>query len=258
MSHKVTFVLLLSLFLTVSLFAQYDGQEPEMKIPKFNYVPYFAAVISGEEDSSIPQGIRNNEFFLESLRLTKLAQDTFEFGDYDASAGFAEEAIRYAQLSDEYVAVQLIDEAKRLLDWADVNNIAGRYPNEYEESKNYYETAVAAYSYEEWNEASDAAIKSIEILAAFEAESDRVLPLPRQYTVRSWAAQRDCLWNIAGYPWVYGEPRRWRDLYEANRAIMPDQNNPNLIEPGMVLDIPSIRGEVRQGMWDPNRVYVTP
>lgn len=236
MSRKIAFVLL-SLFFTVSL---------------------FAATVSGEEDSSVPQDIRNNKFFLESLRLTKLAQDTFEFGDYDASAGFAEEAIRYAQLSDEYVADQLIAEAKRLLDWANVNNIAGRYPDEYEESKNYYDTAVAAYSDEEWTEAGDAAIKSIEILAAFEAESNRALQLPRQYTVRSWTVEKDCLWNIAGYPWVYGEPRRWRDLYEANRSKMPDPNNPNLIEPGMVLDIPSIRGEVRQGMWDPNRIYVSP
>ena len=236
MSRTTAFVLL-SLFFTVSL---------------------FAAVIPGEDDSSVPQGIRNNEFFLESLRLTKLAHDTFEFGDYDASAGFAEEAIRYAQLSDEYVAAQLVDEAKRLLDWADVNNIAGRYPDDYEESKNYYDTAVVAYSDEEWTKSIDAAIKSIEILAAFEAEAGRVLPLPRQYTVRSWAGEKDCFWNIAGYPWVYGEPRRWRDLYEANRSRMPDPNNPNLVEPGMVLDIPSIRGEVRQGMWDPNRVYVTP
>jgi hypothetical protein len=236
MSRKIALVLL-SLFFTISL---------------------FAAVIPGEDDSSVPQDIRNNEFFLESLRLTKLAHDTFEFGDYDASAGFAEEAIRYAQLSDEHVAVQLIDEAKRLLDWANVNNIVGQYPNDYEESKNYYDTAVVAYSNEEWTKSIDAAIKSIEILAALEAEANRVLPLPGQYTVRSWAGEKDCLWNIAGYPWIYGEPRRWRDLYEANRPRMPDPNNPNLIEPGMVLDIPSIRGEVRQGMWDPNRIYTTP
>ena len=77
--------------------------------------------------------------------------------------------------------------------------------------------------------------------------------LPAQYTVRTWANERDCLWNIAGYSWVYGDPRRWTDLYNANRARLPDPSNPDLILPGMVLDIPSIRGETRQGMWDPNR-----
>jgi hypothetical protein len=32
---------------------------------------------------------------------------------------------------------------------------------------------------------------------------------------------------------------------------MPDPANPDLIEPGMVIDIPSIRGETREGMWRP-------
>jgi len=233
MSRKITLVLIISLLFTVSVFAQYDAA-------------------TGVEDE-VPNRIRNNNFFLESIRLTRLAQETFDYGDYDASAGFAEEAIRYAQLSDEYVAEQLIDEARRILDWADSNNIAARYPNDYNESKSYYEISVLARSNEDWAEAIDAAIKSIEILAAYDA--NRTPLLPSQYTVRTWAAVRDCLWNIAGYSWVYGEPRRWRELYEANRSKLPDPNNPDLIEPGMVLDIPSIRGEVRRGMWEPGRNY---
>jgi hypothetical protein len=44
-------------------------------------------------------------------------------------------------------------------------------------------------------------------------------------------------------------------LYNANRAKFPNPNNPNWIEPGMVLDIPSIKGEFRQGSWDGNRSY---
>jgi nucleoid-associated protein YgaU len=239
--------MLITLFLVSQLvFSQDDQSGLEMKIPAFRSVAYFAA-----EDTSVPQSIRNNEFYLESVRLTKLAQDTFEYGDYDASAGFAEEAIRYAQLSDEYVADQLIIEAKRLLDWADSNNIAARYPNNYNESKNYYETSVLARFNEEWAEAIDAAIKSIEILAAL--ESNRTPSLPSQYTVRTWTSVKDCLWNIAGYSWVYGEPRRWRELYEANKSKLPDPDNPNLIEPGTIIDIPSIRGEVRRGMWEPGR-----
>ena len=77
--------------------------------------------------------------------------------------------------------------------------------------------------------------------------------LPSQYTVRPWAASKDCLWNIAGYPWVYGDPRRWPELYEANKARMPEPNNPDLIHPGFVINIP---GENRQGMWDPNITYL--
>ena len=253
MSRKILFVLVISIFFTVSVFAH--SPEPEIRIPAFRFVPYFAVTVPGEEDAFIPHGIHNNEFFLESLRLNKLAMETFEFGDYDASTGFAEEAVRFAQLSDEYVAVQLIDEARRLINWADTNNIASLYPNEYTEGKSYYDTAVIAHSNENWVEATDSAIKSIEILAALEIESSGSSQLPRQYTVRTWERERDCLWNIAGYSWVYGDPYMWPELYEANKSKIPDPNNPDLIEPGMIIDIPSIRGEVRQGMWDSNRTY---
>ena len=81
-----------------------------------------------------------------------------------------------------------------------------------------------------------------------------VLP-PAQYTVRPWASSRDCFWNIAGRPWVYGDPYQWRLLYNANRAKLPNPNDPDLIEPGMVLDIPSIQGESREGLWDANKSY---
>ena len=257
MNRKFACVLLISLFSAVSVFAQFDLPELGLEMPQFNSVSYFAAAVTDEEDPAIINSIRNNEFYLESVRLTKLAQDTYEFGDYDASAGFAEEAIRYAQLSDEYVADQLIGEAGRLLSWADSNNIASLHPNDYNEGKNYYEASVAAHSNEEWDEAIAKATNAIIIFAAFETGGS-VAPLPRQYTVRTWAAVRDCLWNIAGYSWVYGESGKWRVLYDANKSKLPDPSNPNLIEPGTVLEIPSISGEIRQGIWDSNKTYKKP
>jgi len=235
MNRKITLALLISVFFTVQVFA----------------------ATGDEEGSQIPQGIRNNEFYLESLRLSKLAQETFDYGDYDASAGFAEEAIRYTQLSNEYVASQLLSEAKRLMDWADSNNIAGLYPSEYYDGKNYYEVSVTAHSSGDLDKTISAAIKEIEIFSPIEALLGDAA-LPSQYTVRPWASSKDCLWNIAGYSWVYGEPEKWRVLYDANKAKLPDPNNPNLIEPGMVLDIPSISGEVRRGMWDANKTYTKP
>jgi len=262
---KITFVLLISLF-TAPIFAQQVIPELELTIPLFNYTAYFAAVVPGEEEAQIPEGIRNNEYYLESLRLTSLAHTTYEYGDYDASAGFAEEAIRFAQLSDEFVALQLIAEAKRLLDWADNNNISTRYPIDYNESKNYYEASLTAKSNEEWDEAISSAVKSIGIISAFQTGGTNTVTvaartgttLPKQYTVRTWASFRDCLWNIASYPWVYGDPWRWKTLYEANKSKLPNPNNPDLIEPGMVIDIPSIKGETRQGMWESGKTYGKP
>jgi hypothetical protein len=226
MNRIVLIILLISLFFTVSAFA--DARRGSFDA-------------STDEEAAIPEGIRNNSYFLESIRLSRLAQETFEFGDYVASASFAQEAIRFAELSDRYVSEQLVGEARRLLTWADNNDIANRFPNNYNEGKNQHDIAVAAQSNEEWDDSINAAIKSIEILAAFTRTSPGTTTgtgTTRQYTVRTWRVERDCLWNIAGYPWVYGDPWRWRELYEANRHRLPDPNNPHLILPGMVLDIP--------------------
>jgi hypothetical protein len=256
MNRKILFVLIISLFFTVLAFAQNDLPELDIKIPVYKNVTYFAAVDIYEGDSLIPSSISQNEFYLRSLELNRLALETYEYGDYDASTGFAQEAIRYAELSDEYVSVQLIEEAKRLLEWADNNNIAAKFPNNYLEGKTQYENAVDAHFSENWNEAIVSAVKSIEIFTAFQSTVKPVTTttdgLPKQYTVRTWRVERDCLWNIAGYPWVYGDPWKWRELYEANKDKMPNPANPDLIEPGMVLDIPSIKGETRQGMWSPS------
>jgi HEPN domain-containing protein len=255
MNRKITLILLISLvFTSQAIFAQQETLELDLTLPLFYSVPYFAVTIPGDENY-IPEGILNNEFFIESLRLSKLAHDTYEIGDYDASTGFAQEAVRFAQLSDEFVCVQLIAEAKRLLDWADKNTIERRYPIDYKEGKFYYESSVEFHSEEEWNEAISAATKSINIFAALETGRSVVnntsRGLPKQYTVRTWQREKDCLWNISGYSWVYGDPTKWRLLYDANKTKMPDPANPDLIEPGMVIDIPSIRGETREGMWRP-------
>jgi len=256
MSRVISFVMILFLFTAFSAFAEYDAG-PDVKIPVFKPVTYYG------NEAVVPYSIANNEFYIESVRLNKLAIEVYDLGDYDASAGFAQEAIRFAQLSDEFVADQLIIEAKRLLDWADKNNIQTRFPNNYNEGKEQYETAVAAHAEEEWNNSIIAAINAIEIFAAFESTgrpgTTVVRPTTttdsagkaRQYTVRTWRVEKDCLWTIAGYPWVYGDPWKWRVLYDANKSRLPDPNNPDLIEPGMVLEIPDLQGEARQGMWRP-------
>jgi len=80
-------------------------------------------------------------------------------------------------------------------------------------------------------------------------------PLPRYYVVREWAKTKDCFWNIAGYPFVYGDPTKWKILYNANRSKLKNPDNPNLIFPGQVLSIPSLRGEARDGMWVSGKAY---
>jgi hypothetical protein len=251
--------------------------EPSVFFPIFS----LAAASSSDAGPVIPQSLRNNQYYVESLRLTNLAHLSFDSGDYDASSNYAAEALRYAQLSDEYVALQLkiretndaISAAKTRLDWAASVGASDRYQREYGEAQNQYNTSLSLRTKEDWDGAIDAANKVVVALANVRAADNApppaapppstpapVLtlgpaPLPAQYTVVSWAVSKDCLWNIAGRSWAYGDPTKWRLIYNANKAKLPQPDNPDLIEPNMVLDIPSIKGEIRQGMWDSGSTY---
>jgi nucleoid-associated protein YgaU len=59
----------------------------------------------------------------------------------------------------------------------------------------------------------------------------------------------DSFTNIAARPAVYNDQYQWERLYNANRARLPNPNNPHLMYPGMVIEIPSISGEARDGIF---------
>ena len=220
-----------------------------------------AAAADGDAQD-IPVTIRNNAYYQESIRLARLAQDNFDFGDYDASTNYAEEATRYALLSDEYIALQLRIKgagdafviAHNRLVWASEHDVQEQYPARYAQAQAAYDEAAAYMDNENWDEARNAANRSIQALAGVVPETgstrSSLSSLPAQYTVRTWESFRDCLWNIAGMPWAYGDPSKWTILYSANRSQMPEPENPDLIHPGMILEIPSIQGEERSGMWN--------
>jgi len=73
--------------------------------------------------------------------------------------------------------------------------------------------------------------------------------LPAQYRVRSWQKTRDSFYTIAAMPFIYGDSRLWILLYNANKNKLPDPDEPDIILPGTILNIPSIRGEERSGLW---------
>jgi hypothetical protein len=217
-------------------------------------LPVFAQDADGAKPVvayDVPHGLRNNQYFRESQRLANLAQESYDYGDYDASTEYAHEAIHYALLSDVHVAIAI---AKSRIDWAVSSGTSKQYPSEFTEAETWYGISLSARDAEEWEGAIDAAHRVIALLAYIGGEGEH-LPLPATYTVREWITFKDCFWNIAGRPWVYGNPFRWRILYDANKSLLPEPNNPDLIEPGTVLTIPSIRGEFRQGEWNSSRSY---
>ncbi len=210
-------------------------------------------------DEVVLRGLLNNEHYRESLKLKRLAEQAFEYGDYDASAAYAAEAAAAARRSDEYVALRLkiraVDEAlakaKARLDWAASVGAEKTYSKQYAAAAAAYEGAKEARAAENYDLALELANKAVAELASVQETA----PLPQKYKVRPWAQTKDCFWTIAGYPWVYGDSTKWKILYEANKTRLPRPNNPDLVYVGTILTIPSIRGEYREGIWEQGKVY---
>jgi len=121
-----------------------------------------------------------------------------------------------------------------------------------QKSQSDAEMQYASRAYDKAWESSGTAIelylKSAEVAKA-KAAAPAVPTLPEFYTVRLIPDRRDCFWRIAEYDFVYGDPWKWKILYEANKQLLPDPNNPDLILPGTRLRIPSLKGEQRSGEW---------
>lgn len=228
-----------SLFLFLAL-APLSGEEaPEDTLSERFYSEYVRAFLG-------------NQYLLENIRLIALAEERYGQGRYDEATELAREAMRYAQLSDEYVAMHLrirdtkeaIGSARFRLDWAWRMGAPTRYAEVYQSAWDTFAEAEEAGEREAWDQAMAFALRVIDILAV-------VTPvLPARFLVNTWEGTRDCLWNIAALPEIYGDGSRWPVLYQANRHIMPRPGNPHLIHPGMILEIPSIAGEVRYGIME--------
>ena len=197
----------------------------------------------------------HNQYLLENIKLLELADKCYAEGQFDEAYKYAEEAIQYAQLSDEYINQQMkiikeandaITAAQERLNWAENMGAPKNFAGIYEQAKNVYAKALEARSKEDWGNAEKLARQVIAILADI---PDKPL-FPAQYVVKEWATTKDCLWNIAGKPEIYDDPFQWPVLYRANRSILPKPDDPDLIEPGMILDIPSLKGETRSGVME--------
>lgn len=273
------FLIILVLIFTAALgFAQESIEESDSSVSEGTEGE--VAVVTSAEAPEIPDSILNNQYFRESVRLNELAKTAFEAGEYDISAAYAQQAAENARLSDEYVTMCLAEDvflrAHNRYSWAGTVNADRRYPTQYRTATTAYNEAAEFRKAKEWEDTVVASDRVLIALLNVRGPNGETGPdgrvtyyvksgssttpvvsgtLPAQYTVRTWKEYGDCFSAIAGRPWVYGDPSQWRVLFEANRKKLPNPNNPHLIEPGMIMDIPSLKGENRSGMWDPSAQY---
>lgn len=203
----------------------------------------------------------NNEYQKKARELTALAQEAFDEGDYDKAIELTAQAEENAEKSQAYIQMMIAKAdaekqmtiAKNQQAWAlrvrgDVN-----YPMAYSAGTKSLENGQIAFDKEDFVGASAYAIEAIQSFSSIE----EVTPLPQFYIVRPWAETKDCYWNISGRSYVYNNPTLWENLYQANKSKMKDPANPDLIYPGMKMEIPSISGEYREGTYSPKAEYQT-
>lgn len=191
----------------------------------------------------------------------KKAEVAFDNGEYDLAVEYSLLAEENSKLSEQYVntmlakaeATKQIKYAQNQLAWSEKVHGDIYYPMTYTAGKAALDAAVAAFDKEDYASATVFAKESLKYLAGIK----EVTPLPQYYVVKPWAESKDCYWNISGRPYVYNNPTLWENLYQANKNQMKDPSNPDLIYPGMKMEIPSISGEYREGTYSPKAEYQT-
>jgi hypothetical protein len=202
---------------------------------------------------------KNNTYQKLANEYTKKAQNALDAGDYILAEDYAKKAEENAALSQAYIqkmlakseADSVMKNASKRLDYAKSINADKNFPMAYTAAQKAYASADDAYKTEDYATAAAYAKQVLEALA----DIKEITPLPQYYIVRPWEETKDCYWNISGRSYVYNNPLLWENLYQANKSNMPKPSDPNLIMPGMKMEIPSLTGEYREGVYSPSKKY---
>lgn len=205
------------------------------------------------------RSFKNNTYQKLADEYTKKAEAALDAGEYADSVEYAKKAEENAALSKEYIRAMMargqaedaIKLAENQLNWAEKIDAPHTFPMAYTSSKENLENARKYFEEENWEKAEEYAKLA---LAALDGVRE-ITPLPAVYIVRPWAETKDCYWNISGRPYIYNNPLLWENLYQANKGGMPKPEDPNLILPGMKMNVPSLTGEYRKGTYDPKKEY---
>ncbi|MFW6360827.1 MAG: hypothetical protein ACOC2R_03665 [Spirochaetota bacterium] len=206
--------------------------------------------------TAFTQNLQDNSDYRESQRYKQMSEEAMEAGEYEKALEYAEEAKEYAEKSEEYVQFMLAKyransalwKARNLL--GQVERAGGREsaPAKIKSAQEMIEKADSLFKEESFEVSRATSRKAIELLNSIEIKTAQK-KLPAAYVVRDMPGNEDCFWRIAGYDFVYDDPAGWWPIYQANKEKLPQPENPDLIRPGMVIQIPEREGENRSGVW---------
>lgn len=220
------------------------------------FVIFAGALVSA---SLFAASYKNNTYHKLAGEYTRKAEIALDAGQYDDAVEYSKKAEENAALSKAYIEMMMarkeaednITIAKQKIAWAEEADAQTNFPMAYTTAKENLTNAEKSFSNEDYPSANEYAKAVIDALDGV----NEVTPLPEFYIVRPWAESNDCFWNISARPYVYNNPLLWENLYQANKSEMRNPENPNVIHPGMKMQIPSITGERRSGTYDPKKTY---
>ena len=238
------------------------------------------------------QALKDNPDYRQARELQRLSEQALEAGEYDQAATYARESKLYAAKAEAYAARLVL--AYKANGWrqyardkvadARAQGAERTFAEGFARASEEYRMAEGTYDAEEYEASISHSRQAVAELADFHpvttvaaAEPPAAEPTdadtaasedweepaveppvyPQYYRVRLVPADRDTLNKIAGYPFVYNDRYQWRVLYEANKSKLRRPNNPHLIHPDTLLLIPSLNGEKREGIYDPQKEYPT-
>ncbi len=213
------------------------------------------------------QSLLDNEDMQKAREFQQLADEAMEEGRYDDAVQYSQQASEFAARGEQtaeimalsYRANSLRNRASSRLYYAQRIGVPNRDAEAYSAAQTAFAQAEALLEQDEYAASMDESRKVLSLLEEFQPRhfvaerpaANQAGTLPQFYIVRLIPERRDCFWRIAEYDFVYGDPWLWPRLYEQNKEILHDPENPDLIHPGMKFEIPNRADEVRSGIWNP-------
>jgi len=218
------------------------------------------------------QSLLDNQYYHKAQDLLAQSQQAFDKGDYDSARDLADQAkdqfakseAYIAELTQFYRANGYLSIAKDRVAYAKSIDADVHYKDAYTKASSEVTDAKTALDGKDYPKSIDLSKDAIALLKDVAPVAKPVVTaqapegpvqLPQYYIVRLRLPLRDCFWRIAAYPFVYNDPWKWRMLYDANKDVLENPKNPNLIEVGMKFIIPALADEKRTGDYDPSVEY---
>lgn len=117
---------------------------------------------------------------------------------------------------------------------------------ELQEAESLLAQAKTCFASEDYAKSIDLANKAIEFansakqIAIAKKEEALKIPVIVEPTVKTQhtVVRGECFWKIAKYQDIYDNPFMWTKIYKANKSILKQPNNANLIHPDQLFTIP--------------------